>query len=169
MKVLDLRCSQDHRFEGWFASEDDYQSQSDRGLMVCPLCGDQTVERLPSAPRLNMARAKPPVREQADRAQPSSAAALSVEWPVGAKPPEAVPSREMTLQSMWLQAVRHVIANTDDVGERFAEEARRIHYGEADERAIRGQATRDEAEALRDEGIEVMSLPLPAALKGPLQ
>ena len=73
------------------------------------------------------------------------------------------------MQSAWLRALRHVIANTDDVGDRFAEEARRIHYGEVDVRAIRGQATRDEAQALADEGIEVMSLPVPPALKGPVQ
>ena len=70
---------------------------------------------------------------------------------------------------MWLQAVRHLLANTEDVGERFADEARRIHYGEEPQRGIRGQATPEEREALRDEGIEAMSLPLPAALKGPLQ
>ena len=73
------------------------------------------------------------------------------------------------MQAAWLQAVRHVMANTVDVGERFAEEARRIHYGEVDMRAIRGQATRAEAKALVEEGIDVMSIPLPEALKGPLQ
>jgi hypothetical protein len=68
-----------------------------------------------------------------------------------------------------MKAVRHLLANTEDVGERFADEARRIHYGEAPERGIRGQASEQEREALRDEGIEVMPLPLPAALKEPLQ
>jgi len=75
----------------------------------------------------------------------------------------------MTMQSMWLRAVQHVMANTDDVGERFAEEARRIHYGEIEERAIRGQATREDAIALQEEGIDVMSLPMPAAVKGRIQ
>ncbi len=69
----------------------------------------------------------------------------------------------------WMKAVQHVIDNTDDVGAQFAEEARRMHYGEAQERPIRGEATMDEAEALRDEGIEIAVLPLPAALKGPIQ
>jgi hypothetical protein len=73
------------------------------------------------------------------------------------------------MQSMWLRAVQHVMANTDDVGERFAEEARRIHYGEVEERAIRGRTTREDAQALQEEGIEVISMPLPAALKGPIQ
>jgi hypothetical protein len=72
-------------------------------------------------------------------------------------------------QALWLKAVRHVIANTEDVGGRFAEEARRIHYGEVESRGIRGQASPDEAQSLRDEGIEIASLPVPQALKEPLQ
>ena len=75
----------------------------------------------------------------------------------------------MTLQSQWLRALRHVMSNTEDVGERFPEEARRIHYGEVEERGIRGRATREDADALREEGIEVMALPLPDAVKEPLQ
>jgi hypothetical protein len=146
MKVLNLGCALNHRFEGWFASEDDFQSQSARGLIECPLCGDKAVTRLPSAPHLNVSKAREP---EADK--PADA-------PV-----------EMTMQAAWLQAVRHVIANTVDVGDRFAEEARRIHYGEVDMRAIRGQATRDEAKALVEEGIDVMSIPVPPALKGPVQ
>ena len=73
------------------------------------------------------------------------------------------------MQSALLRAVQHIMAHTDDVGPRFAEEARRMHYGEADERPIRGQATPDEAKALHEEGIEIVSLPVPDALKGPLQ
>jgi len=143
MKVLDLRCAQDHRFEGWFASDDDEAAQRERGLLVCPLCGDGDVQRLPSAPRLNLGAAKP---------------AESVALPAPAD-----------LQAAWLHAVRQMMARTEDVGERFAEEARRIHYREVPERGIRGQATPDDAQALRDEGIEVMAPPLPAALKEPLQ
>ncbi|RQP24678.1 DUF1178 family protein [Piscinibacter terrae] len=153
MKVLDLRCTHGHRFEGWFASDADLQSQMDRGLLECPVCADKAITRLPSAPRLNVSGAREP--------QPP------------AKPAEKAPQGdqpiEMTMQAAWLRAVQHVMNNTDDVGDKFAEEARKIHYGEADERAIRGRATPDEAEALRDEGIDVMSLPVPAALKGPVQ
>jgi hypothetical protein len=149
MKVLDLHCGHGHRFEGWFASENDWQSQVDRGLMACPLCGDTAITRLPSAPRLNVSGAREP-QAQAAAATPAA--------PV-----------EVTMQAAWLRAVRQVMRQTVDVGNRFAEEARRIHYGEADERAIRGIATPDEAEALKEEGIEVMALPMPAALKGPLQ
>lgn len=148
MKVLDLRCPQDHRFEGWFASDDEFRSQSDSGLIECPWCSHTTITRLPSAPRLNVSGAK----------EPQSAHAT-----------EAAPAVDVTLQAAWLRAVAHVMKNTVDVGERFAEEARRIHYGEADERAIRGRTTPEEAQSLREEGVDVMSLPMPAALKGPVQ
>ncbi len=149
MKVLDLRCANGHGFEGWFGSEDDYMSQNGRGLVECPLCADRTIVRMPSAPRLNLSGAREPVAPA-----PS------------AKPAEAQPA---DLQALWMQAVRHVMANTEDVGERFAEEARRIHYGETEQRGIRGQATDGERQALHDEGIEVMAIPVPQALKGPLQ
>jgi hypothetical protein len=101
--------------------------------------------RLPSAPRLKVSRHAAP-----------------------AEPAREV-GTEMTLQSQWLRAVRQVINSTEDVGERFPEEARRIHYGEVEERGIRGRATREDADALREEGIEVMALPIPAAVKGPVQ
>lgn len=144
MKVLNLRCANGHGFEGWFASEDDFLDQNGRGLVECPLCADRVVTRLPSAPRLNLSGVREPEAPQA-------------------------PPAEADLQALWLKAVRHAIANTDDVGERFAEEARRIHYGEVEARGIRGQATPDERAALHDEGIEVMSLPIPAGLKGTVQ
>ncbi len=163
MKVFNLRCTLDHRFEGWFSSEADFRGQIDDGLLVCPICGNQTVERIPSAPRLSISKSR--IREPLAENSESAPAQVSHQPAVA----DASPQRELTMQSMWLQAVRHVMANTDDVGDRFPEEARRIHYGEVDERAIRGRASKDEAEALREEGIEVMSLPLPASLKGPLQ
>ena len=149
MKVFDLRCRHEHVFEGWFASEDDFVRQLEGALVACPLCGDTQVLRQPSAARLNVARAEAPA-----------------ERPSGS--PGNVPA-EVTLQSQWLRAVRHVMSNTEDVGERFPEEARRIHYGEVAERGIRGRASAEDAEALREEGIEVMALPLPKALDGPLQ
>ena len=141
MKVLNLRCVHDHRFEGWFASGEEFESQSGRGLVECPICGDNAISRLPSAPRLNVSA----LREQ--------------------PPPQ--PARPA--QAAWLKALRHMVESTEDVGERFPEEARRIHYGEVAERAIRGRATPADAQALRDEGIEVMAFPSLPALKGPLQ
>ncbi len=151
MKVLNLRCERDHSFEGWFASEDDFQSQFDRGLVECPLCGGKSITRLPTAPRLNVSRSRALVAPPSDDSSP----------PVS---PEA-----HTIQDMWLRAVQHVLASTDDVGERFAEEARRMHYGETEERAIRGKASVADAQALQEEGIEVLSMPLPLAAKGTLQ
>ena len=155
MKVLNLCCSQDHAFEGWFGSETDFLDQCERGVVQCPLCGNAQVRRLPSAPRLNLSGARAPA------SAPAAEATL-------AKPPGKPPGHPhpTDLQSMWLQAVAQVMKHTEDVGERFAEEARRIHYGESAQRGIRGQASADEREALADEGIEVMPLPMPAALKG---
>ena len=144
MKVLDLRCANGHGFEGWFASEGDFLDQNGRALVECPLCTDRVITRVPSAPRLNLSGAREPA------------------------PSPAAPA-EADLQALWLKAVRHAIAHTDDVGARFAEEARRIHYGEVESRGIRGQATPEEREALRDEGIEVFSLPIPPGIEGPVQ
>ena len=164
MKVFNLRCSLAHRFEGWFSSEDDYVGQIERGLLVCPICGNQSIDRLPSAPRIQASKARLAAQE------PAPDVIDRVPAPIPQRTgDQAHPQRELTMQSMWLQAVRHVMAHTDDVGDRFPEEARRIHYGEIDDRPIRGRASKDEAEALREEGIEVMSLPLPEAMKGPLQ
>ena len=154
MKVLDLRCAHGHGFEGWFASEGDYASQQERGLVECPLCGDKSVDRLPSAPRLNLGASPPAERRPAPA--PSGPSMPSV------PSPEAV-----TLQNMWVEAVKHVMERTEDVGERFSEEARKIHYGEAESRGIRGQATPEQRAELADEGIEVVALPVPPALKGP--
>jgi hypothetical protein len=156
MKVLNLRCAHGHGFEGWFGSEDDFLSQNGRGLVECPLCADRVITRLPSAPRLNLSGAREP--------EPSSAAAATA-----APETPMVPAVAADLHARWLKAVRHVMENTDDVGDRFAAEARRIHYGEAESRGIRGQATPEERHALSEEGIEVMALPMPAALKGPVQ
>jgi hypothetical protein len=145
MKVLNLQCTHRHSFEGWFASEGDFQDQLGRGLVECPLCGDTGITKMLSAPRLNLGAA---------REQPKQ---------------EVMAAPDATLQAAWMKMVRHVMASTEDVGERFAEEARRIHYGESQERGIRGQASVQETEALIEEGIGVLPLPIPKALKEPLQ
>jgi hypothetical protein len=154
MKVLDLRCANGHSFEGWFGSEDDFLGQNGRRLIECPLCGDHLITRMPSAPRLNLSGAQ---------AEPMATQTPTLQTPSGTD------GGSSALQAQWVQALRQALASTEDVGERFAEEARRIHYGESDARGIRGLATPQEREALHEEGIEVMSLPLPAALKGPVQ
>ncbi|TAL55186.1 DUF1178 family protein [Pandoraea sp.] len=155
MKVLDLRCTHGHTFEGWFASEEDFVDQQARHLITCPMCGDEVVSRLPSAPRLNLSTQ----RDAQTLARPAGAAR-------GAGDAQQI---HQQLQQLWLRAVRHVIANSEDVGERFAEEARRIHYQETPERNIHGVASPEEAAELIEEGIEVLPLPLPADFKDRLQ
>jgi len=145
MKVLNLRCANGHGFEGWFGSEDDFLDQNGRGLIDCPLCADRVISRLPSAPRLNLSGAREQQQQQTVAPQPAD------------------------LQAAWLAGVRKLMASTEDVGPRFAEEARRIHYGESPQRGIRGQASPEEREALSDEGIETVSIPVPRALDGPVQ
>ena len=146
MKVFNLRCGQHHAYEGWFASEEDFVSQQERGMVACPLCGDSESMRMPNATRLKVSHHAAPAE------QPSRSG-----------------TTEMTMQSQWLRAMRQVLNSTEDVGERFPEEARRIHYGEVEERGIRGKASREDADALRDEGIEIVALPVPEAIKGPVQ
>jgi hypothetical protein len=141
MKVLDLQCPHGHRFEGWFASADDFESQLSRKLVECPICGATEVSRMPSAPRLNLSGASS-VQPAADTGE---------------------------LQAHAMRALRELLEKTENVGERFAEEARRIHYNEAPARSIRGVTTPEDAKALVEEGIDVMPLPVPTALKESLQ
>jgi hypothetical protein len=138
MIVFELSCAEGHRFEGWFASAEDYARQDDSGLVACPLCGTSSVQRLPSA-RVRTTEASGPAAR-----------------PAPAKPATEAP-KEVTLASF----IEQILANTEDVGRRFPEEARKIHYEEAPRRGIRGVATSDEARELADEGIPVVSLPIP--------
>ena len=176
MKVLDLQCGQQHSFEGWFGSEEDFQSQLARGLVECPMCADKAVVKMPSAPRLNFGGHSPPgtATEPASISATSSSAvaASDAEPSTGLttttdQPAQNAPSPEQ--QAAFLNAVRHVLANTEDVGDRFANQARAMHYGDAEPRSIRGQTTQREAVELIEEGIDVMALPMPAALKETLQ
>ena len=147
MKGFNLSCDLDHTFEGWFASSGEFDRQLAAGLVECPVCGSRATGKMPSAPRLNLSGAQEPA---------------------AVKEPVALPN-ETAMRAMLAQMTRHIIANAEDVGERFAEEARRIHYEEAPRRSIRGVASKDEAAALEDEGIEVMPLPFSDAGKTPLQ
>jgi hypothetical protein len=147
MKVLNLRCAHDHRFEGWFSSVEDFHSQVERGVLACPLCDDKAIARVPSAPRLNVSTVRGDAPEAPGKAELAQARA----------------------QGRWMRAVRDMMNRTEDVGDRFPEEARRIHYGEVAERGIRGRATAEDAEALRDEGIEVVAVAVPEPLKGTVQ
>ena len=141
MKVYNLHCSNKHAFEGWFSSEEDFRSQCEGKRIQCPVCESDSVTRVPSAPRLNLS---------------------------GASTPPEVSQAAQAMLEKWTELARHVVANTEDVGDAFPEEARKIHYKETPERAIRGVATTSEREALADEGIEVVALPIPATPKSPL-
>jgi hypothetical protein len=139
MKVFNLRCEREHHFEGWFPSLEESERQLANHMTRCPVCDSADLTRVPSAPRLNISSGTP--------------AQLATASP----------------QSVWLRALRELIQNTEDVGPRFAEEARRIHYGEVAERAIRGVASERERIELHEEGIEVIAVPVPPIAKEPLQ
>jgi hypothetical protein len=184
MKVLDLQCSQQHSFEGWFGSEDDYQSQLARNLVQCPMCGSAEIIKKLSAPRFNLGKSVAPSTETVAASKTESkteanaapaSTLISTELAVKttastqaqqvAQRPNLSPEAAEVMQAAWLEVAKHVMANTEDVGSSFASEARKIHYGEADERAIRGQATPDQTMELLEEGIDVMPLPIPESLK----
>lgn len=137
MIVFELACAQGHRFEGWFASSDEFASQRERSLVSCPICNDAHVERIPSA-RVSV---------------PKGAPAEVSTTPAPAEPVAAGLPSEVVAQ------LREMIRNTENVGRRFPEEARKIHYEEVPPRAIRGQASPEEAQALNEEGIEFAPLP----------
>jgi len=143
MIVYDLVCTNQHRFEGWFNSADDFTRQHGATLIRCPVCDDAGVERRPSA-QVRVGRASPSAEktEQGGEAQSEKPAEVSLGG-----------------DAEVLRLVRKLVSNTENVGRAFAEEARKIHYEEAPKRGIRGQATPDEAADLRDEGIDFMSLP----------
>lgn len=138
MIVYRLHCSNGHAFEGWFASGEAFSSQQSGGLVACPSCDDRAVERLPSAPYVNTGRSGP------------------VPAPADSRTPDAAANQVANV----ISAVKaFILANTEDVGRRFPEVARRIHYGEETHRGIRGRVTAREAQALEDEGVPTVALP----------
>ena len=181
MKVLNLQCAGMHTFEGWFGSEEDYQSQRERGLVACPMCANTEVRKLPSAPRLNLGAVDPrpsqPTAQEVPAEVPgagplstaSNAPAAPSAGALASSLSQVHPEAAEMVQEAWMKMVKHVIANTEDVGQNFADEARKMHYGESEERNIRGQASMEETQDLLEEGIEVLPLPVPDALKGGLQ
>lgn len=145
MKVFNLCCDHDHVFEGWFASAEEFDRQREIGLLECPLCGSHEVSKAISAARLNFGASEP---------QTKQAVAMPNDAP---------------MRAAIMAMARKIAEGSEDVGERFPEEARAIHYDEAPKRSIRGVASREDAAELADEGIEVMPLPFGHLLKGPLQ
>jgi hypothetical protein len=164
MLVVDLHCEHGHVFEGWFASADDLASQQARGLVSCPVCASVQVQRRPAASRLNVSSLK---AEKSGAGRSPQARTEGEQAPaVGGT--GVAPTVE-ALQALYLQAVRHVLDHTEDVGDGFVKEVRDIHRGDAPQRAVRGQADQEEVAALQEEGIDVVPLPIPASFKGPLQ
>lgn len=155
LKVFDLACENAHVFEGWFRSHEDYDQQVERGLLSCPLCNSQRIEKKLSAPRLNLkhgrSRSASATESTESSAQTASASASA--------PTETDATNLVALQAEVLKQIRQVIKNTDDVGDQFASEARKMHEGEVPERAIRGSATAEEYQELREEGIAVLPIP----------
>ncbi len=145
MIVYDLACAHGHRVEGWFGSGDDFEQQQSKGLVRCPMCDVAQVERLPSA--------RVAVPKGAPAAAPSPT-------PASTQNDNAVAG----IPAELIAKLREVVRNTENVGTRFPEEARKIHYEEVPARAIRGQASPEEAQALRDEGIDFA--PIPSVLTG---
>jgi hypothetical protein len=135
MIVFNLSCNRAHQFEGWFGSADDYMSQAEAGSIACPVCGSVKIEKQLSAPYVNTR---------------SAASAASETQQV------AVANAAQALKQKFLE---HVLSSTENVGRRFPEEARRIHYKESPERPIRGTASTREVVELKEEGIDVMAVP----------
>lgn len=143
MIVFDLICAAQHRFEGWFASSDDFADQKGRGLLECPVCGGGHVDKLPAAK----------IRKQSE----SGGVPVQADTGAAAKPEPVDASQQVDVSKV----IDFILTHSEDVGKRFVEEARKIHYQEAPQRSIRGIASRAETEDLREEGIQVFALPIP--------
>ena len=143
MIVYNLICKKDHRFEGWFPNYEEFQKQSEKKLISCPTCGSTKVEKLPHACAVHVKKEQPP------------AAPKKTETPPPAPPSPA------EFKEMLLQVHHYVKQNFEDVGPRFAEEAKQIHHGKAEERPIHGTATEEERAELAEEGIPHVVLPKP--------
>ncbi|MCB1451719.1 MAG: DUF1178 family protein [Nitratireductor sp.] len=144
-----LGCDKGHEFEGWFASSADHDSQQARGLISCPVCGSQQVSKLLMAPSVSTSK-----RKQAIAAGSSEAAEESVGMAIASLSDE---QREIVARMRALK--QELVSKSENVGERFSEEARKIHYGESPARGIYGKATPNEAAELVEEGIDVLAIP----------
>ena len=152
MILYRLRCSKHHEFESWFRSSDAYDRQAARKLIACPRCGDDKVERALMAPRIAKGGAKAKAAMLADVPATEPAAPANAMHAM-------VPDMPAEMRAALQQMRKKVEENCDYVGEKFAEEARKIHYGETRSRAIYGEASDGEAEALNEEGIEFNRIP----------
>ena len=145
-----LRCERGHAFESWFQSSQAYETQEKRKLVNCPSCGSAKVERAIMAPWIVSKKSR-------DRAAPAPAAATEATTPASTP---LMMAQERELRAKLRELRDHIVKNADNVGERFPNEARKMHYGDIEHRPIYGEASPDEARALIDEGVEVSPLPL---------
>jgi hypothetical protein len=156
MIVYNLACEHRHPFEGWFASPIDFENQRDRGLVECPMCGSRTIERQLHAPRINTGGVG------GTRERGAEKAATEIATSSAQNGGEFVASDDYKkLAQAVNQFAQNVRNTTEYVGEKFAEEARAMHYGDKPPRGIRGRADAQTAAELREEGIEFQSLPFP--------
>jgi hypothetical protein len=147
-----LHCEKGHGFESWFPDSASFDTQRKRGLVDCPACGSRKVEKQIMAPSIGpKGRNATPAEAIVPAPAPEQPMAVVAEGPLG--------EPAMKLRAMMRELHAHVVANTEDVGGQFADEARKIHYGEKEERAIRGKASFEEAKELHEEGIGVLPLP----------
>jgi len=158
MIVFNLGCDADHRFDGWFASADDYAAQQERGLLECPICGSKSITKHLSAPRINLGASPAPVNATPPGAQPDAPAPTE----------SAERMRMLAAQTAFYRQLAAMLERSDDVGDRFPEEARRIHYNETPERQIHGIATREETIELLEEGVAVLPMPFKVPRKDEL-
>lgn len=153
MILFDLKCSQDHRFEGWFRNGAAYDAQAAAHAITCPICGDDKVTKAPMAPAIAKGAR---VRDR----DPAPVTDAPVPAPVASpQMPDAVREAQAEILRHLRELRSQVEKNADYVGNRFAEEARKIHYGEVESRAIYGETSPEQAEALREEGVPVASIP----------
>ena len=145
-----LRCERGHAFESWFQSSSAYEAQEKRKLVNCPSCGSAKVERAIMAPQIVSKKGR-------ESAAPASAAATDVTTP-GSTP--LLMAQERELRAKLRELRDHIVKNADNVGERFPNEARKMHYGDIEHRPIYGEASPDEARSLIEEGVEVSPLPV---------
>jgi hypothetical protein len=149
-----LICDNAHEFESWFSSSAGFDDQVKRGFVTCPVCGSAKVERAIMAP--NVARTDLGQKAPEAAAEPSAPAAAAAPAPA---PVALIGEKEVAFREMLTALHRHVHENAEHVGPRFADEALKIHHGETEARAIYGEATRDDARMLEEEGVEFLPLP----------
>lgn len=152
-----LRCKQGHAFESWFQSSSAYESQEKRKLVSCPVCGSTEVERAIMAPQIVSSKSRNNAPSEPSSAPtPASAPTSEVAAPA---PTSLLMAQERELRAKLKELRDHIVKSADNVGERFPDEARKMHYGDIEHRPIYGEASPDEAKALIEEGVEVMPLP----------